>query len=254
MNPGVVMRVVLLTAIFFVAAGHASEFESTGLTELKPGVMAGTIAHENATFHVVTLPADQLKLTGQGTLKPRTPGALQDALAKQGERAVVATNGALFHDSFLPVGLHIEEGVQHRPLETVDGKGNFYWKPNAVFWIADGTAHLSPTPEWAAPPASLAIQSGPALVLDGVMHPGFKPDSTSMKLRSGLGIRGGEVVLVRSEGKVTFHAFASVFRDALKCEDALFLDGTISGLWAEGLPGVKRGFEYASFLYVSEPL
>jgi uncharacterized protein YigE (DUF2233 family) len=40
-----------------------------------------------------------------------------------------------------------------------------------------------------------------------------------------------------SEVPVTFHEFATLFRDRLHCSDALFLDGTISSWYA---PALKR--------------
>ncbi len=40
---------------------------------------------------------------------------------------------------------------------------------------------------------------------------------------------------------VTFHAFARLFREALGCDNALFLDGSISSLLA---PGIGRNDDY----------
>jgi len=40
---------------------------------------------------------------------------------------------------------------------------------------------------------------------------------------------------------VNFHAFARLFRDALDCDNALFLDGTISSLFA---PAIGRNDDY----------
>ena len=38
-----------------------------------------------------------------------------------------------------------------------------------------------------------------------------------------------------SEQPVTFHEFALLFRNGLGCKDALFLDATVSSLFAENL-------------------
>jgi len=38
-----------------------------------------------------------------------------------------------------------------------------------------------------------------------------------------------------SDEPVTFYEFASLFRDRLKCPEALFLDGSISSLYAPAL-------------------
>jgi uncharacterized protein YigE (DUF2233 family) len=49
------------------------------------------------------------------------------------------------------------------------------------------------------------------------------------------------VVFVISESPVTFYEFASFFRDSLHCREALYLDGTISSLYAPKLNREDRG-------------
>jgi uncharacterized protein YigE (DUF2233 family) len=50
-----------------------------------------------------------------------------------------------------------------------------------------------------------------------------------------VGIVDGKAVFVMSEQPVTFHEFAAYFRDQLKCQDALYLDGSISSLYSHSL-------------------
>ncbi len=57
------------------------------------------------------------------------------------------------------------------------------------------------------------------------------------------------VQLVISEAPVRFHDFATLFTEALGCADALYLDGTISGLWAGEHAGPGE-VPYAGFLVV----
>jgi uncharacterized protein YigE (DUF2233 family) len=77
-----------------------------------------------------------------------------------------------------------------------------------------------------------ATQSGPMLVIGGKIHPKFDPQSSSLKKRNGVGIAAdGTVIFAISEGNVRLHDFATLFRDALGCDNALFLDGTISALY-----------------------
>jgi uncharacterized protein YigE (DUF2233 family) len=74
------------------------------------------------------------------------------------------------------------------------------------------------------------------LVVDGKIHPKIKPSGTSMKIRNGVGAcDGGAVVFAVSEEPVTFDAFARLFRDGLGCQNALFLDGSVSSLYAPEL-------------------
>ncbi len=91
-----------------------------------------------------------------------------------------------------------------------------------------------------------ATQSGPMLVVDGAIHPKFLPEATSRKRRNGVGVRDdGAVVFAISDSAVTFHEFATFFRDTLKTPNALYLDGTISRLYAPDIardePGLPMG-------------
>ena len=73
-------------------------------------------------------------------------------------------------------------------------------------------------------------------MLDGALHPAFREDSTSRFIRNGVGMLSpDEVVFAISEQPVTFYEFALLFRNGLGCKDALFLDATVSSLFAENL-------------------
>jgi uncharacterized protein YigE (DUF2233 family) len=81
-----------------------------------------------------------------------------------------------------------------------------------------------------------ASQSGPMLVIDGEIHPKFSVDGTSYQRRNGVGAPDPHtLVFAISEGSVNFHSFARLFRDHLDCDNALFLDGSISSLHATEL-------------------
>jgi uncharacterized protein YigE (DUF2233 family) len=75
------------------------------------------------------------------------------------------------------------------------------------------------------------------LVIDGAIHPAFIVNSTDQKPRSGVGIESATSVhFAISKSWVTFHEFASFFRDGLGCRNALFLDGGIAaGIYAPEL-------------------
>ena len=74
------------------------------------------------------------------------------------------------------------------------------------------------------------------LVVGGVLHPRISPNGTSAKLRNGVCVNDGtKVEFVISDGFVTFYDFATFFRDALGCKNALFLDGSVSSLYAPEL-------------------
>jgi len=175
---------------------------------------------------------------------------LQENLAANGEQLVFAMNAGMYHEDRSPVGLYIEKGETHAPINANDGPGNFHLKPNGIFYVApDGRAYIEETGVYLMikqPPPIYATQSGPMLVIGGEIHPRFLPDSDSLKRRNGVGVtQSGEVIFVLADSPVRFYDFATFFRDELETPNALFLDGTISRLYAPGIgrndPGLAMG-------------
>lgn len=153
------------------------------------------------------------------------------ALAKT-EPFVLAMNAGMYHEDRSPVGLHIENGVEQSPLNLGDAPGNFFMKPNGVFYVGrDGSAGVMESSAFAASgiEPEQATQSGPMLVIDGRMHPRFEEDGASRYIRNGVGADGGSrVVLAISRQPVSLGGFARLFRDELGVKNALFFDGAIS--------------------------
>jgi len=154
--------------------------------------------------------------------------ALPRTLERNSGRLLFATNAGMFDSELKPVGLYVEQGRELVGANTRSGYGNFHMKPNGVFYIAGEAAGVLETGAYLRqrPRADLATQSGPMLVIDGRIHPRFDRKSTSLKVRSGVGVRDAKtVVLAISQGEVSFAAFAQLFKERLQCTNALFLDG-----------------------------
>jgi uncharacterized protein YigE (DUF2233 family) len=154
--------------------------------------------------------------------------ALPRTLERPAGKLLFATNAGMFDSELKPVGLYIEQGRELVHANTRSGYGNFHMKPNGIFFIAGETAGVLETGAYLRqrPSAELATQSGPMLVINGRIHPRFDRRSTSLKVRSGVGVRDPQaVVFAISEGEVSFAAFAQLFKERLHCANALFLDG-----------------------------
>jgi uncharacterized protein YigE (DUF2233 family) len=172
--------------------------------------------------------------------------ALAQALRTEGLRLRFAMNAGMFAENRSPVGLYIENGRKLHGVDTRAGPSNFHLKPNGMFWVGDGVAGVTETSQFLAnpPTARYATQSGPMLIVDGKIHPKILPTGTSEKIRNGVGVReDGAVVFAIAEEPVTFNTFARLFRDGLGCRNALFLDGSVSSLYA---PELKRDDELTS--------
>ncbi len=200
----------------------------------------------------------------------RTFRALDAALRQRGERLRFAMNAGIYEPGWIPSGLHVEDGRglvplnRTRPAPPPPGQftPNFYLLPNGVFFItADGRAGILETDAYAAAGLKprLAVQSGPLLLDKGVIHPVFRPESTSRLLRNGVGVdRCGLIHLVATErsdaGRINLHTFARLFH-SLGCDQALYLDGDISEFYLRsGGKELQATTAFAAILALTEPL
>lgn len=172
-------------------------------------------------------------------------GTFQGVEAEHGPLAF-AMNAGMYHPDRRPVGLFRQDGQDLAPLVTQAGPGNFGLLPNGLLCLSDEGAFVIETLAYAdgARTCDAATQSGPMLVIDGVLHTRFLPDSDSRYVRNGVGAAedGGRAVFAISGGPVTFHQFARFFRDGLGLPDALYFDGNISRLYAPVIGRDDWGF------------
>ena len=196
----------------------------------------------------------RLELYWQKNGKPiETFRKLFQHVQEQKGELLLATNGGIFEPGYEPTGLHVENGQELLPLNKDSGKGNFYLEPNGVFFIQNEKPAIMSTKEYAQTQRKpeIAFQSGPLLLRQGNIHHRFRKESTSVYIRSGIGLTDeGKVVLVLSEEKVNLYSFALFFKKTLKCTDALYLDGGISQFFIPGRFTLARKRRYAGFLAI----
>lgn len=181
--------------------------------------------------------------------------AVDTVLEAEGKALVFAMNAGMYHSDLSAVGLYVENGVQGHRLITADGPGNFGLLPNGVFCVGD-TLRVIESRAFKAesPDCRFATQSGPMLVIGGQLHPRFLATSDSYNYRNGVGVSpdGSHAYFAISNDQVNFHAFARLFRDSLGVKDALFLDGSISRLYAPALDRHDAGFPMGPIVGVVE--
>jgi uncharacterized protein YigE (DUF2233 family) len=130
-------------------------------------------------------------------------------LEPRGETLRFAMNGGMYHTDRAPVGLYVEDGVQDVAINLNPGPGNFHMLPNGVFWTGlteerGVRAHIDESSVWPSARGEVGVDES------------------------------GVVYFVKSETRVNFHDFATLFRDHLNTPDALYLDGTVSRLYIDG--------------------
>ena len=181
--------------------------------------------------------------------------ALREALAKQSKTLEFATNGGMYRPDYSPVGLFVADGRELNPLNRHTGPGNFSQQPNGVFLVEGHVARVLSTEEYAEekPHPFLATQSGPLLVHHGELttSPVMNPESQSRRIRNGVCTPSpGTAAFVLSDSPVTFHEFAVYFRESLGCAEALYLDGSISSLYAPQLSRADQWFDMGPIIGV----
>lgn len=229
------LTTALLLTLVLVRAGPARAETAAAASEpCRPLQAQG----ESFTVCTVDLRRERVRVFWLGS--DGLPYSSLSALAeKQGPRLSFAMNAGMYDKGQAPVGLYVEEGREMKGVSTANGPGNFHMKPNGVFYVKGERAGVLDTGHYlrARLKPDFATQSGPMLVIDGQIHPKISSDGPSQKIRNGVGVRddGRTAVFAISERPVTFGAFARLFRDELGCRNALFLDGSVSSLYAPSL-------------------
>ncbi len=155
---------------------------------------------------------------------------LQNWLAQNNKTLVFAMNGGMYKQDNSPQGLYIEKYKTLSPIDTTSGNGNFYLKPNGIFYLLrDNTAMICNTTNFTANEnIKYATQSGPMLVINGAIHQAFIKGSSNLNIRNGVGILpDNRIVFVMSKKEINFYDFANYFI-SLGCKNALYLDGLVS--------------------------
>lgn len=151
-----------------------------------------------------------------------------------------AMNAGMYHADFSSVGLYIEHSKLLHNLNLERNKfGNFFMQPNGVVAWNKNTAIIKTTDQYQKSgfKAEYATQSGPMLVIGGLINPIFEKNSDSLKVRNGVGIKNNQLYFVISRGRISFYDFADIFKSQLKIDQALYLDGSISSAY---IPQAKR--------------
>lgn len=197
------------------------------------GLEVSCLTHRGATYVVLRV---DLRAALVKTLWKNPAGApygsLDEAYRQNGGGLLALTNAGIYSESHTPEGLHVEGGLTLSPLNLNGGGGNFYWRPNGVFYVADGGAGVIESEKFDPRGVREATQSGPLLVFGGEVNQALKPDSRSLYVRNGIGVKSPqEVYVVISQTEVNLYDFASLFKERLYCRDALYLDGCVSQMY-----------------------
>lgn len=179
---------------------------------------------------------------------------LKNWLDGKGKKLVFAMNAGMFKPDHSSQGLFIQDHKTVEKLDTASGNGNFYLKPNGVFYTTTGNqAFICKTENFIDhPDIKYATQSGPMLVTDGQIHPVFKEGSMNLHIRNGVGILpDGKVLFALSKEKINLYDFASYFKNA-GCRNALYLDGFVSRMYVPEKDWIQTDGDFGVIIGVTE--
>jgi uncharacterized protein YigE (DUF2233 family) len=155
---------------------------------------------------------------------------LKNWVAKKDKKLLFAMNGGMYKEDNSPQGLYIENNKVLSKVDTASGLGNFYLKPNGIFYLTkQNTPAICRTADFIdLENIQFATQSGPMLVINGKLHPAFIKSSKNINIRNGVGIfANNDIIFVMSKKEINFYDFASYFK-SIGCTNALYLDGYVS--------------------------
>ena len=181
---------------------------------------------------------------------------IKNFISKSSEKKILfVTNGGIYTENYTPEGLYIENYKLMSELNLRKEFGNFYMKPNGVFYIENGKPIISDSEEFQYNKnISYAVQSGPLLIKNGEINKEFSSDSKSFKIRSAVGLDNeNKVFFYMSKKEISFYEFSKYALDNLDCKQLLFLDGTISKMYFNGDEDIpKQKYPFVTIISIEE--
>lgn len=189
--------------------------------------------YKNAKFDVFVTKIDSV-MAGQFTIVTNTARLSEqsffDSVARSNPARFFAITASIVDSACNPLGLYIAARQKINDINTKQGNGNFYLKPNG--FIAVDTANNIEIQEAARFQAGAqykyAMQSGPMLIVNGIINPAFDKDSKNKNMRCGVGIftanNEKSIVFIKSNEPVSFYQLAQIFYEKFNCANALTLE------------------------------
>lgn len=198
------------------------------------------VIFENSSFtHCLAVPSRHRISTALAGSDGKPLRGFAQLAASRGQNApavAFAMNGGMFGEDGQPIGYYVQNSRRTQTLNTRSADGNFYMKPNGVFFGDDTRWQVRTTDNFLAEVTErpqFGTQSGPMLVVDGKLHPKISSDGESRLIRNAVGVdEEGRAHFVISNAPVSFGKLARLYRDKLKVDNALYLDGNVSALWS----------------------
>ncbi len=220
-----------------VVASELGEVIPSPAATATPGSPCQPASFEGvALTHCIADPATHRISASLAPASGESFGTIEAWAAGRNESAIAfVMNAGVFGDDLRPVGYFVEDSNRLVELNRGNGSGNFYLKPNGVFFGTGGNWLILETGLFLRTIGTrpqFGTQSGPMLVIGGQLHPEIAENGPSRAIRNGVGLDAeGRAHFVISDAPISFGQLARYFRDEIGVEEALCLDGNPSALW-----------------------
>ena len=217
----------------------ASEDEVISVAEARaepgPGCQAASFENVSLT-HCIADPSLHRIRTDLAPRSSDRLGTIEGWAAGRNESDIVfVMNGGMYADDLRAIGYFVRDSDRLVELNREEGDGNFYLKPNGVFFGSNGSWQILTSDTFlrtVGDRPQFGTQSGPMLVINGELHPEIAENGASRTIRNAVGVAAdGKAHFVISNEPLSFGQLARFFRDELNVPNALFLDGAVSSLW-----------------------
>lgn len=188
------------------------------------------LLYKNVSYVLVTVVADSTVLSRLTMVENASRLSETDFFKTCGADPFIAITAGIVDSTCTPLGLCIKDRVINHPVNRDTGNGNFYIMPNGFISVdTAGTIHIQATEKYTGQELQLAIQSGPMLLIDGVINTAFDSRSQNRNIRCGAGLYTENnktiLVFIKSITPVTFYEIAALLKEKYNCRQALNLEG-----------------------------
>ncbi len=216
--------------------------EPTPTEPAVPSACSTVVFEKIPLSHCIANPSEHRITTAYAQASGDRFGSLAAFAETVDKRTIAfAINGGPAGDDGKPKGYFVQNKQRIAELDLGSGDGNFYIKPNGVFYGTGNAWRLRTTPSFYSgvrDRPQFGTQSGPMLLVDGKLPSEISENGPSRAIRSGVGIGSdGKAHFVVSQKPLSFGQLARFFRDEAKVKNALFLASNRSALWD---PATKR--------------
>lgn len=238
---------------------QAAEFQ-TNDTPAQMESSCRPVIFENSSFtHCLAVPSRHRISTALASADGTPLRGFVQLAASRGPNApavAFAMNGGMFGEDGQPIGYYVQNSQRAQALNTRSADGNFYMKPNGVFFGNDTQWQIRTTDDFLAEVTDrpqFGTQSGPMLVVNGKLHPEISSDGESRLIRNAVGVdEEGRAHFVISNAPVSFGKLARLYRDKLEVDNALYLDGNVSALWIPASGRMDSGVPIGPMIVVEK--